>query len=109
MSTLLEKKLQNFESDYLSYSDLCSLLPLSDNARYAQIKRALKNGILIRLTKGIYRRAKYLEKEKPHPFEIAHYIFWPSYISLESALSYHGLIPEAVYSTMCVTTKRSWK
>jgi predicted transcriptional regulator of viral defense system len=107
MSSLLEKQLQSFASDYLTYADLCALLPISDNARYAQIKRALKEGYLIRLRKGIYRRGKYLEKNKPHPFEMSQHILWPSYVSLESALSYHELIPEAVYNTTCVTLSRS--
>lgn len=107
MSNQLETKLQYFQSDYLTYSDLCALLPLGDNARYALIKRALKAGYLIRLRKGVYRRAQYLEKAKPHPFEMASFLCWPSYVSLESALSYHGLIPEAIYSTTCVTTRRA--
>ncbi len=107
MSSQLEKQLRTVASDYVSYSDLCALLPLNDNARYAQVKRALKEGYLTRLKKGIYRRGNYLEKTKPHPFEMAHALYWPSYISLESALSYHGLIPEAVLNTTCVTTQKS--
>ncbi len=109
MSSLIEKKLQTFPSDYLTYPDLCILLPLTENARYAQIKRALQEGLLVRLRKGLYRRGKYLEKKKPHPFEMSQHILWPSYVSLESALSFHGLIPEAVYSTTCVTISRSQK
>ncbi len=109
MTSLIEKKLQKFPSDYLTYADLCILLPLTDNARYAQIKRALQEGLLVRLRKGLYRRGQYLEKKKPHPFEMSQNILWPSYVSLESALSFYGLIPEAVYSTTCVTMSRSQK
>lgn len=40
---------------------------------------------------------------------IANHLYGPSYISLESALSFHKLIPERVYSVLSVTTKRSKK
>jgi len=106
MSIQIEKKLREYPSDYLTYADLCALLPSTDNARYAQVKRALKEGLLLRLTKGVYCRGGYLATKMPHPFELSHYLRWPSYVSLESALSYHGLIPEAVYSTTSVTTMR---
>ncbi|MGD9592206.1 MAG: hypothetical protein AB7V32_06780 [Candidatus Berkiella sp.] len=107
MSSLIEKNLRNFGSDYLTASELAALLPIGENARHAQVKRALAQGNLIRLKRGIYRRAGYLEQSKPHPFEMSHYLLWPSYVSLESALSYHGLIPEAIYETTCVTSLRA--
>ena len=108
MSSTLEKALRTLDSDYVTAAELeCILAMSSANARYAQIKRALAQGLLIRLTRGVYRRAGYLEKTKPHPFEIAQHLVWPSYVSLESALSYHGLIPEAIYQTTSVTTQKS--
>lgn len=107
MSSLLEKTIRELPSDYITAAELATILPVNDNARYAQIKRALAQGYLIRLRRGVYRRAGYLERTKAHPFEVAQHLYWPSYISLESALSFHGLIPEAVYNTTCVTTQRS--
>jgi predicted transcriptional regulator of viral defense system len=106
MSSQLEKKVRDLKSDYVNYSDLCTLLPFSNDARYGQVKRALKEGSLVRLKKAVYRRAKYLEQNKAHPFEMAQYLLWPSYVSLLSALSYHSLIPEGVFTTTCVTPHR---
>lgn len=40
-------------------------------------------------------------------FRIAHQIVQPSYVSLESALSYYGLIPETVITVTSVTTKKT--
>ena len=40
-------------------------------------------------------------------FEISTIIYGPSYVSFESALSYHGWIPEAVRTTTCATVKRA--
>ena len=37
-------------------------------------------------------------------FWIANRIYQPSYVSLESALSYYNLIPEAVYTTTSLTS-----
>ncbi|MEM9895477.1 MAG: hypothetical protein AAF789_03840 [Bacteroidota bacterium] len=38
---------------------------------------------------------------------VANRIYHPSYISLESALSYHNLIPEAVYTTTSLTSNKT--
>ena len=38
---------------------------------------------------------------------IACKIYTPSYVGLESALAYYGLIPEAVFQTIAVTTRRN--
>ncbi|MCK4852094.1 MAG: hypothetical protein KAS86_03170 [Candidatus Omnitrophica bacterium] len=40
--------------------------------------------------------------------EVANRIYKPSYVSLEMALSYHGLIPEAVYGITSVSTRRTY-
>ena len=41
-------------------------------------------------------------------FVIANRIFDPSYISLEMALSYHGLIPESVYGITSVSSRKTY-
>lgn len=58
-----------------------------------KIHRMIKDGSLIPLTKGVYETNPNAE-----PYALARAIYTPSYISFESALSYHGLIPERVYS-----------
>ncbi len=47
--------------------------------------------------------------KQPEPFLIANHILGPSYISLDSALSFHGLIPERVFEISSVTIKQSRK
>ena len=42
-------------------------------------------------------------------FEIANEIYSPSYISFEIALSYYGLIPEAVYGITSAATRRTYR
>lgn len=49
-----------------------------------------------------------LEINEPVLFIIANKIFNPSYVSLEMALSYYGLIPESVYGVTSVTSKKTY-
>jgi len=41
-------------------------------------------------------------------FEISNRIYKPSYVSLETALSHYQLIPESVYSTTSISTRRTY-
>ena len=72
-----------------------------------KITKLLKNESIIRVKKGIYVFGK-IYRRKPYSLEIlSHLIYGPSYISYESALSYHGLIPEAVKRTTAATLKKN--
>lgn len=74
-----------------------------------QISRWEKAGKIIQLRRGIYVLAEpYRRHELFEPY-IAAVLKEPSYISLEKALEFHGLIPEAVTVYTSVTTKRPRK
>src|SRR3989344_3140001 len=87
--------------------DLAAELPGDDQSRYDLVGRALKDKLLARLKRGVYCILPPYQKYLPNTFEIAQILYGPSYISLESALSHHGLIPEAVYATTSACMKRS--
>jgi hypothetical protein len=70
-----------------------------------KIHYLIRDGILQPIRKGLYIAGPAITSSKPDPFLIANHILGPSYVSLESALSYHGLIPEKVYEIASVTTK----
>lgn len=54
----------------------------------------------------IVKRGLYKIKDQYIPdFYLANKIYEPSYISLETALSYHRIIPETVYEIMSVSSK----
>ncbi|MBI4600276.1 hypothetical protein HY732_05155 [Candidatus Uhrbacteria bacterium] len=62
-----------------------------------------KQGLIDKVKRGIYvfnDRKDGIQKE-----EIAFLLYGPSYISSESILRKHGLIPEMVYGTTSVTTR----
>jgi predicted transcriptional regulator of viral defense system len=71
-----------------------------------QLARWVKDGRVIKLHKGLYTIAQPYRKITPAAFSIANALKTPSYISLQSALSWHGLIPEFVPVVTSVTTGR---
>lgn len=75
-------------------------------SRYALVNRALKDGSLIRVKRGEYILSPKYYNTEIHPFVIAQAILPGSYISFETALAFHGWIPEAVYSIASVTPDR---
>jgi predicted transcriptional regulator of viral defense system len=71
-----------------------------------QLSRWTKTGRVYQLRRGLYALAPPFQKVKPHPFLVANRLLPGSYVSLQSALAYHGLIPEAVPVTTSVTALR---
>jgi predicted transcriptional regulator of viral defense system len=68
--------------------------------------RWTRKGYIIRLRQGYYTFPEY--KGKPDfAMYFANRIYRPSYISLHSALSFYGIIPEAVVQITSVTTLKT--
>ncbi len=89
----------------LNERQLARLLGGSDKRRYGQVNRAIKAGELVRVKRGIYVLANQLRNDSVHPFALAQHLLPGSYVSAESALSFHGWIPEAVRSVLSITSK----
>jgi hypothetical protein len=72
-----------------------------------KLSQLIRRKALIRVKQGLYVFGE-LFRSRPLCKELlANLIYGPSYVSLEWALSYHGLIPERVYTLTSVTLKRS--
>ena len=71
-----------------------------------QISRWVKDGKIIRLHKGVYTLAEPYRKVAPEPLCIANSLKQASYVSLHSALSWCGMIPEFVPAVTSITTGR---
>ncbi len=65
-------------------------------------------GYIKKVIKGFYIFSD-LEISENILFLIANKIYFPSYISLESAFSYYNIIPEGVYSVTSITTRKTFK
>lgn len=85
-------------------------LLLAGDANPREIRRQLSRwrqaGKIYQLRRGLYCLAPPFQKINPHPFLIANRLIPASYVSLQSALAYHGMIPEHVPVTTSVTTSR---
>jgi predicted transcriptional regulator of viral defense system len=69
-----------------------------------KIKRDIDKGILFPLVRGIYETNSSIDG-----FLLASYIYGPSYLSFEYALSFHNIIPErvVVYTNATFNKRRS--
>jgi len=74
-----------------------------------KISELVKSGELISIRRGLYIPGPETDLPVPNSFLIANHLRGPSYVSLEAALSYWGLIPERVYETTSATIKTSKK
>lgn len=90
----------------ISFAELASLFP-ETKCKYNKISALEKKHDLLRLKQGLFA---------PHPnFSghllslelVANHLYGPSYISLQYALRFYGLIPERVYTVTSMTTKHS--
>ncbi len=107
MQTLAQKLVdQGLENRVLTEKQLARVLKGSPQRRYGLVNRALKAGELRRLSRGRYLLADRYRDYPGHPFALAQAFVPGSYVSFETALAYHGWIPEAVYTTACVTPGR---
>ncbi len=77
---------------------------------HSLLSRLLKDGKINKLRRGLYVFGERYQKRPLSNYVIAAKLYSPSYISFESALSYHGLIPEAVYVTTsaCAQLKKKY-
>ena len=75
------------------------LAGLSDQR--GKIARMLRTGEIIALRRGLYSSRRELD-----PHCLAGPMYGPSYLSFETALSWHGMIPEGVTEILSATIKR---
>jgi predicted transcriptional regulator of viral defense system len=77
-----------------------SALLLSGDASVRQVRLQLSRwtntGRLLQLRRGLYALAPAWRKVEPHSFLVANRLQRGSYVSLQAALAWHGMIPEHV-------------
>lgn len=107
MIKLIHRILDTIPYDVFTDTAVFSLIPGTIHRRYGLIKRTLASGDLIQIRRGLYLIAPRFRREKLNLFAIAQKIYGPSYVSFESALSYHGWIPESVTVVASAALKRA--
>ncbi len=107
MNKLTEKIFENAPYSCFTSQDVATLFPGSDDKRYGLVKRAIASGEIINIRRGLYYLAPKYQKKSINLYALAQHIYGPSYVSLESALSWYGWIPEAVYTLTSVSSGKS--
>jgi hypothetical protein len=87
-------------SPLVSHGQLKDALAAYGNPRM-KITRMMAAGELIPLRRGLYLRDRQI-----NPISLAPAIYGPSYVSFETALAWHGLIPERVEEILSAVIKR---
>jgi hypothetical protein len=64
-----------------------------------------RKGLVIRVKRNLYVVAPKVHNQTISTELVANHLYRPSYVSLESALAYYGLIPERVFTMRSVCTK----
>jgi len=104
--TLMERirrQIPQEEFDYQTFLDC-----LKDYARPRdKIRALLKNNAIIRVKKGLYVFGPDYSRSPFSRELLANLIYGPSYVSLDYALSYYGLIPERVETLTSVTSGKN--
>jgi len=99
----IEFKDKMFDLACFSNDQVYSWHPSFDRNNFS---RWINRGLLIRLRQGYFTFPEY--KGKPdYARYFANRIYRPSYISLHSALSFHGIIPESVIQITSVTSLKT--
>lgn len=94
--SLIDKKIIEIKDIYIFFPDF-------DKRRLSEWQ---KKGYIIKIINGFYIFAE-TEIDEFFLMRIANVIYSHSYISFETALSYYGLIPEAVYQITSATTRKT--
>ena len=74
------------------------------NNKNTKLTRDVKAGKLIKIKRGLYET-----NPNTPAYYLANFIYGPSYISFDFALSYYGLIPERVETVTCATFNKNKK
>jgi len=81
---------------------------LKDYKRPNDKIHALKSeGALASVKKGFYIAGPKTRSGRPENSLLANHLLGPSYVSMDTALSFYGMIPERVYTITSMTTKAS--
>jgi hypothetical protein len=107
MQSLTEIALEKAVQGVFTRLEVTCWMGGSLDRQFSLLKRAMAAGEVVRIHRGLYCLATRYLRQRVAPFVLAQRIYGPSYISLETALSCHGWIPEAVYTVTNTSLDRS--
>ena len=99
----LVKRLQQIDKPFYTIEDLEKITGLERDSLYVTLNRLLKRGTLERIRRGIYlssQSALRLER-------ISSQLYFPAYLSFESALARYGILDLIPYALTFATTRKT--
>ena len=101
---------QRTDAPFVTDAELGALFPdRSRKALHSAVSRSLARGDLIRLKRGHYVVVRPDDRRQVPLRQVANSLYAPSYLSFESALAWHGLIPEGVPNLTSAICRRTAK
>jgi len=98
------KRLSTKKIPLFSLNELEGILQIDNRQTlYKRIARLARNDILQKLIKGKY----YFTLNDVNDFTLSNFLYQPSYISMQSALSFHNIITGFSYQITSITIKKS--
>lgn len=97
----IQKELKNRGFSVFTPKEFARIFDVSDFASQKFIHTYTQKNFFTKLRNGLYA----LEEKRPNLYFAANRMYYPSYVSLETALSYYSIIPEIVYSITSITPK----
>ena len=101
-----QKAIQNYAEQPITKQLLLDVLK-EYKRPHDKIDELVKQQMLLQIKTGLYIAGSRLGIAAPEPYLIANHLYGPSYVSLNTALSHWGLIPERVYEINSITTNTS--
>ncbi len=102
---MVQRELKNKGFSVFTSGEFERIFNVSSGAAQQFIHTYVEKNFFTKLRNGLYM----LEEKRPSIYFIANKLYRPSYVSLETALSYYGIIPETVYSVTSVTSRSTQK
>lgn len=98
-------KLQSLDRGFFTISDMEKITGLSRGSLRVALSRLTTEGVLTRVKRGVYQLAlSEIDVKK-----IANQLYYPSYLSFETALSFYGILSQIPFTQTFATLKKSKK
>lgn len=98
-------KLQSLDRGFFTISDMEKITGLSRGSLRVALSRLTTKRVLTRVKRGVYQLAlSEIDVKK-----IANQLYYPSYLSFETALSFYGILSQIPFTQTFATLKKSKK
>lgn len=102
--SLLTKKIYDSHLRLFSFQTLRDLMEIKKTSSFFKIiNRLVKSGVLVKIERNKYLLKNFTDSE----FFLANFIYEPSYLSFESALSFYGILSQFPYEVTSATVKQT--